>query len=204
MYSIIPFHQSTIRSNRVTPCWTSSVFLPTRDVRKYLYSHVFKKRWIYYLVKIIQELSTVKQWQNIRFLRKKFGFYIINVPCLNTVQQEKIFNKYFQNSGENSLKHFFFSFESHKLHQWCKMSFGYVLYQSIPKLPITSRAFSRHFLFIFCQIAQYVDSVHGQIPNQLAHQKASNPLPSDHSIIFPCIKLFIQNVNILLNTAKIS
>ena len=29
------------------------------------------------------------------------------------------------------------------------MSFGYVLYQSIPKLPITSRTFSRHFSFFF-------------------------------------------------------
>ena len=84
------------------------------------------------------------------------------------------------------------------------MSFGYVLYQLIPKLPITSRAFSRHFLFFFCQIPQYVDSVHGQIPHQLAHQKVSNPPPSDHSIIFPRIKLFIQNVNTLLNTAEIS
>ena len=74
-------------------------------------------------------------------------------------------------------------------------------FQNCPSPP---ERFQDIFYFFFCQIPQYVDSVHGQIPHQLVHQKVSNPPPSDHSIIFPRIKLFIQNVNTLLNTAEIS
>ena len=52
-----------------------------------------------------------------------------------------------------------------------------------------------HFTFFkrFGQIPWYVGSLDGQMPHQLALQKASNPLPSsDYSKLFPCDKLFIQ------------
>ena len=49
------------------------------------------------------------------------------------------------------------------------------------------------FLKNFVQFPSYVGSLDGQMPHQLAVQKASNPSPTSHySKIFPCIKRFIQ------------
>ena len=70
-----------------------------------------------------------------------------------------------------------------------------IMYQSIPKSPLSSPTPSGAFDFLknFGQILRYVGSLDGQMSHRLVLQKASNPPPtSNYWKIFPCVKRFIQ------------